>query len=147
MNPFTAGGAGLAMYAILSAIAFGRFALRIAQINAQQFEYGGQVPARGGKITGRSHKEGGVKFNYEAEGGEMAIIRTKNAPANKPYTITGTHTQIASMLNRLGGGTNFEPGARLRSFAYGNLGESLQPPIFVASSQGLGADGKRFLIR
>jgi hypothetical protein len=124
------------MYGLLAALAIGRYAMRVNDINKTQFEYGGNVPTdTGGKITGPSHSAGGVPFNYEAEGGELAIIRTKGAPSNKKYSISGTHTQIASALNQLGGGKMFMPGAKLSKFEYGgSLGESLQAPVFTPSS-------------
>jgi hypothetical protein len=72
---------------------------------------------------------------YEAEVDELAIIRTKNAPKGKQFSISGTWTQIASKLNQLGGGVSFAPGAKASQFEYGGtLGESLQAPVFVASS-------------
>ena len=149
-NAITFGAAGLAQFAILSALALAKAALNISMINRQQFAFGGDVPTRGGRFGGKPHSQGGTPFGFQnqwfdAEAKELAIIRTKNAPANKPYTISGTHTQIASMLNRLGGGIDFEPGAKLKKFAYGgsvlagdyrgNLGESLQAPVFTPSSR------------
>jgi hypothetical protein len=133
LNGITLGAAGIAMYALLSGLALGRYALRVNEINRAQFEQGGQVPTdTGGKITGPSHAAGGVPFNYEAEGGELAIIRTKNAPQGRRYSITGTHTEIASALNKLGGGRDFYTGAKVSRFEYGGrLGENLQPPVFA----------------
>jgi hypothetical protein len=139
LNGVSFGAAGIAMYALLAGLAIGRYAMRVNDINKTQFEYGGQVPTEtGGKITGPSHAAGGVPFNYEAEGNELAIIRTKNAPAGKKYSISGTHTQIASALNQLGGGKGFMPGASLSKFEYGgSLGESLQAPVFTPASNTL----------
>lgn len=138
-NGATFGAAGAVMYGILSAAALARYALNTANINRQVFEYGGNlksdtVPVRGGEIGGNPHGQGGAPFTFngeqkEAEVKELAIIRTKNAPQNKTFTITGTQRQIASMLNQIGGGVAFAPGGRVRQFAMGGvLGESLQPP-------------------
>jgi hypothetical protein len=140
LNIATLGTAGAVLYAVQAAIAIGNYAKNIGSINSAKFEYGGNVPtSTGGKISGPSHAAGGVPFNYEAEGGELAIVRTKNAPSNKQFTISGTHTQIASALNSLGGGKSFYPGAKLSKFEYGGmLGESLQAPVFApASNSGL----------
>jgi len=144
LNGITLGAAGIAMYGILAGLAVGRYALRVNEINRAEFEYGGQVPTEtGGKITGPSHSAGGVPFNYEAEGGELAIVRTKNAGQGR-YTISGTHTQIASALNKLGGGRDFFSGAKVARFEYGgSLGESLQAPVFTpAGSTAPGAIGQ-----
>lgn len=107
-------------------------------IKKQQFEKGGQpgVPMQGGDIGGKSHSQGGTPFTYrsrqyEAEKGELSVIRTKNAPASKKYTITGTHRQIASKLNQLGGGVSFASGGAVRKLATGGqLGTDLRPPQF-----------------
>lgn len=136
LNIATLGTAGAILYAVQAAIAIANYAKNIGSINSAKFEKGGMVPtSTGGKIEGPSHAGGGVPFNYEAEGGELAIIRTKNAPSNKKYSITGTHSQIASKLNQLGGGKMFMPGAKYSNFEYGGgLGESLQAPIFTPAS-------------
>lgn len=137
-NAFTFGAAGIAMYSVLAALAFGRYALRVGEINRQQFAYGG-MPKGGGVIAGRSHRDGGTPFvfkgaGYEAEAGELAIIRTRNAPANKVYTIRGTQMQIASKINEIGGGRPFAYGGRLTKFASGGLlGTSLQAPTFPST--------------
>lgn len=133
--PFSVG-----IFAILSALALGRYALGVSQINAQKFEQGGQVPTRGGRFGGKRHAQGGTPFRYkgeefEAEVDEVAIVRTRNVQKNKKYQLTGTHEQIASALNQLGGGISFSPGAKIKRFNYGgNLGQSLQAPIFVPAS-------------
>lgn len=113
--------------------------LQRAAVQKQQFEFGGEVPTRGGRFGGKSHSQGGTPFGFkgqqfEAEADELAVIRTKNANKNQQLSITGTHAQIASALNWSGGGRAFAPGAVLRKFEYGgNLGESLQAPVFVPS--------------
>jgi hypothetical protein len=68
------------------------------QFTAPAFADGGQVPGkRGGMITGRSHKSGGVKFAIggyaaEAEGGEFIVNRRATAnflPMLKAINETG----------------------------------------------------------
>lgn len=152
-NAVSFGTAGALQFAILSALALGRYVLRVGEINKQQFGFGGtlkkkeygfggkanEVPVTGGKFGGKSHSRGGTDFafngnNYNAEVDELSVIRTKNAPRNKVYTITGNHTQIASALNNLGGGTSFSPGAAVNKFAMGGaLGSRLKAPTFSAN--------------
>lgn len=130
--------AGPIMGAILSGLATARYMMNVNQINAMKYEYGG-VPTRGGKFGGQPHSRGGTPFgfkgqSFEAEVDELAIIRTKNAPKNRTYSLSGTQTQIASMLNQIGGGVAFEPGGLLNKFEFGgNLGETLQAPVFTPS--------------
>lgn len=126
---------------ILSGLALAKYAMNLSKINSAQFEFGGQVPKRGGRFGGKTHREGGTPFvfqgqQYEAEVDELAVIRTKNAPKNKTYTITGNQEQIASALNSIGGGVDFAPGAKLSKFEFGGmLGGGLRAPQFVPSSQ------------
>jgi hypothetical protein len=131
----------------------GAYFLQRAQIQKQQFAFGGtlkkkeygyggkagEVPVAGGKFGGRSHSQGGTDFafngnNYNAEVDELSVIRTKNAPKNRVYTITGNHTQIASALNNLGGGKSFSSGASINKLAMGgSLGSRLKAPTFSAN--------------
>ena len=142
-NGVTFGEAGAVMYGILAALALGKYQLRVNEINRQQFEYGGDVPTHGGMFGGKSHSQGGTPFtfkgqSYEAEVDEMSVIRTKNAPRNKVFKLVGTQKQIASALNQIGGGISFAKGARVEQFANGgNLGESLQAPVFMPNSNTL----------
>lgn len=129
----------------------GAYLLQRAQIQKQTFEFGGnlknkkyyglggnprEVPVKGGVFGGKPHSRGGTDFSfggqqYNAEVDEMNVIRTKNAPRNKTYSITGNHSQIASALNTLGGGVSFSPGATVSQFANGGqLGTKLRPPTF-----------------
>lgn len=130
-NPIAAAILG----AVMSGLAVVRYGMRVSDINSQKFEYGGDVPTRGGKFKGKPHNDGGTPFSFrgqsfEAEVDELAIIRTKNANKNKKYNISGSHAEIASMLNELGGGVSFRPGAKLKKFEYGGtLGMELQAPI------------------
>lgn len=143
-NLLTLGAAGQVAYALQAALAIATYAMNVRRIKSQQFEFGGspdEVPLRGGKFKGRPHSRGGTDFfykgnKYNAEVDELSIIRTKNAPKNGTYTITGSQKQIASALNRIGGGVEFAPGAKLSRFEMGgHLGESLQPPIYTSRLQ------------
>lgn len=122
------------------------YAVKLADVKNQTFEQGGEVPTRGGKFGGRPHSQGGTGFTFkdrafEAEVDELAVIRTKNANKSQRLSISGTHAQIASALNSFGGGINFLPGAKLRKLEYGgNLGESLQPPMFTPSVVAVGSN-------
>lgn len=86
-------------------------AAQVIKIQSQQFkdggviESGGKIPKRGGKITGRRHSTGGVKFLaggrlMEAEGGEAIMTR------GAVQKFGG----LLSMLNQAGGGQPFELG-------------------------------------
>jgi hypothetical protein len=98
-----------------------------ANIQKQQFAYGGKpgaVPLRGGKFGGQPHSKGGTDFDfkgktYNAEIDELSVIRTRNAPKGKRYTITGTQSQIASAANVVGGGVDFAPGAKVEEHKKG----------------------------
>lgn len=100
----------------------------------------GDVPTRGGKFKGKRHKDGGTPFkfkgsHYEAEVDELAVIRTRNAPKDKKFKVEGTQMQIASAINRIGGGIDFKPGATIKKFETGGfMGQSLQAPIFQPAS-------------
>jgi hypothetical protein len=142
-NAATFGAAGAIQFAVLGALAGARYLLRVNDINRTQFAFGGRpgdVPTRGGKFGGDTHSRGGTPFafkgqSYEAQVDELAVIRTQDAPRNKVFSVVGTQAQLASAANVIGGGVNFAPGAKMKRFAFGgNLGESLQAPVFVPSS-------------
>jgi hypothetical protein len=141
-NIATLGVAGAIMYGVQAALAFTNYFLNVSRISSARFKYGGspdQVPTRGGEFGGRPHDQGGTPFgykgrHYEAEVAELAVIRTRNASANRVYSMTGTQRQIASMLNVAGGGVSFASGGR-RMFDYGgNLGAGLGAPVYVPSA-------------
>jgi hypothetical protein len=165
--------AGAILGAVLSGLALLRFNSRMSEINAQTFARGGQpgktkrymkarrfdeggVPAGGGEIGGKPHSQGGTPFvfkgqPYEAEADELAVIRTRNAPRNKVFQAMGTQSQIASAMNRVGGGVDFSPGGSVKKLAFGGgLGQSLQAPQYVPSnvsrslSSGEGMSDERF---
>lgn len=120
-----------------------QYLVQRATINNTKFEKGGEVPKRGGKFGGKPHEKGGTSFifkgnAFEAEVDELAIIRTKNAPVNRKYKIEGTQEEIASALNKIGGGIDFKPGAVHLSgkrFAEGGvLGSNYPAPSYKPSS-------------
>lgn len=109
----------------------------MARKNAMQsFEDGGVVPtSTGGDITGPSHSEGGIPFNYEAQGEELAIINKNSSNDKGTYSVTGTPREIASAINEIGGGVSFQRGAKLTKFEYGGqLGRSITAPSFSSTS-------------
>ncbi len=77
---------------------------------------GGNIPASGGMITGKTHADGGVKFNMgggaigEAQKGEAYIVNIGGNPLIK---------QAASNLNVAGGGKAFTDGGVTHRFQDG----------------------------
>ena len=142
LNILTGGAAAPLLYAAQAAIAEATFLLNVSKIRKATYAYGGNPDIDtiwGGRVKGRSHSRGGNPFMFkgrifEDEVDELNVIRTKDASPTAQYTISGTHTQIASKLNQLGGGFGFAPGATYKMLEYGgNLGESLRAPVFVSS--------------
>ena len=93
----------------------------------------------GGIIEGQLHSECndetgcGVKFEV-GEGGHIieaerdeAVIVPQAFEINDTMTITGTPSQIASALNVLGGGKNFDSGANIESKSFSGKTEQLKP--------------------
>jgi hypothetical protein len=103
--------------AVLIPIAFavGTTAAQIASINSRKpAEF-----ARGGRLGGRLHSEGGNPI-LDGQGhkiGEIekdeGIINRHSMRDRKRYSVSGTPSQIASLINRIGGGINWEPGGTL----------------------------------
>lgn len=144
-NAVTFGAAGTAQYALLAAIASVRAGIQIAAINRQQFEYGGSIPLSGGRFKGPSHAQGGIPTSLgEFEGDELAIINKRSALSKNIYKVSGTPAQIASAINTIGGGINFQPGARLSYEGLGS-GSSLQAPHFEPSNRGRSEYDERLL--
>lgn len=128
------------------------YAAKYAAVQSQQFAKGGEVPSDGGEFGGRPHSQGGTKFQFrggqfEAEAKELAIINKRSAQSNEQLTVSGTVKQIASALNRYGGGVEFAPGARLNRFEYGgSLGATLPAP-YLPPSYGVDASGSAEFMR
>lgn len=141
---------GVAGALIAEAYALGQYLIALNNLNSQQFKFGGMVPTdRGGDIYGPSHSGGGVPFNYEAEGKELAIINKNSSMDSGTYNVTGTPRQIASAINAVGGGVAFAPGARLQKYEYGGmLGANLSAPVFrgyYSNSSGTNSDYSEIL--
>lgn len=105
----------------------------VTEEEEDKFASGGQpdlVTTRGGRVKGRSHADGGNKFMFkgrifEDEVDELNVIRTKNAPRGRKYSISGTQEQIASALNEIGGGVRFSIGADIKRLEFGSTLNSL----------------------
>lgn len=123
-NAVTAGIVGITQFTIQKAAAVIRATFAAAQVLAQKFQFGG-------RIYGPSHNQGGVPI--EAEGGEGMI--NKNSMASKDvYSVTGTPVQIASAINRVGGGVSFaSPPISFKKFEFGGL-VPLAAPTFTRSN-------------
>jgi hypothetical protein len=73
----------------------------------------------GGRTSGRSHAQGGMAVvdeygNKQAEvEGNEGIINKRTMGDRGVYSVTGTPSQIASKINALHGGVNWEGGAQL----------------------------------
>jgi hypothetical protein len=103
--------------AVLIPIAFavGTTAGQIASINSRKpAEF-----ARGGRLGGQLHSEGGnpILDGHGRKIGEIekdeGIINRHSMGDKKRYSVSGTPSQIASLINRIGGGIHWEPGATL----------------------------------
>jgi hypothetical protein len=100
------------------------FALMEALVIAKTAAILNQKPpalhARGGKLGGRSHSEGGNPI-LDGQGRKIAEIERGEGIINKhsmsdrsQYTVSGTPSQIASVINSMGGnGISWDPGGRL----------------------------------
>jgi hypothetical protein len=131
--------ANLIIGAILTGLALANYSIQVGAINKEQFAKGGQVPKKGGPITGPSHRDGGIPISlkektFEVEGGEV-IVNKRSVSDKTIRTFTGTNIQILSRINKLGGGFDFQPGAKITKFAGGGfIGDSLQAPVYVPSA-------------
>lgn len=143
LNGITFGGAGLAMYATMAGLALARYYVNLSNVNKTQFKKGGLFNpkkfAKGGKLTGPSHNQGGIPAINPTTGeqvaeleGEEGIINKRSMKDNSIYSVTGTPSQIASRINAIGGGVDWMGGATMQKFMKGGtyLGSNLQPPVF-----------------
>jgi hypothetical protein len=97
-------------------------ALTIGTTAAQVAAIASQKPpqfAKGGKLSGPSHAQGGMPVldafgNVKAEmEGDEGIINKRSMRDRSTYSVTGTPSQIASKINALHGGVHWESGATL----------------------------------
>lgn len=142
LNGVTFGAAGIAMYAVLAGLALAQYAMNLGALNNTQFAKGGifkRFFARGGKLKGPSHLNGGIPAIDPNTGqkvaefeGEEGIINKNSMRDNNVYSVTGTPSQIASRINAVGGGVDWDGGATLKRFMNGGtfLGSNLRPPVF-----------------
>lgn len=91
---------------------------QIATINAQKPAF-----ARGGKLGGRLHSEGGNPI-MDGNGNKIAeiergegIINRRSMADGRSYTLSGTPSQIASTINGMHGGIRWESPARFINYA------------------------------
>ena len=127
LNAFTFGAAGILQYIIQAAIATAAYLINAGGIKSSTYAHGGNPDLdtiKGGRVRGQTHAQGGNRFIFkgrifEDEVDELNIIRTKNAPKGKRFSISGTQEQIASALNEIGGGVKFAPGAKVKGFKHG----------------------------
>jgi len=112
-------------------------AAQIALIEAQEF-------ARGGKIKGKSHSEGGEQFTVrstgqrvELEGGE-GVVNKRSMASREVLTVTGTPAQIASEINALHGyGVRFDRPAFLKKMF--QTGGEIAPPVQLVNPNASGS--------
>ena len=146
LNGITFGGAGIAMYSILAALAFAQYFSNLSAVNSAQYKKGGRFKlfAKGGRLGGPSHSNGGMPVINPVTGqkvaemeGDEAIINKKSMADNNTYTITGKPSQIASKINAIGGGVDWFGGAILSKYKTGGIfnWNRTQPPIFNAQRQ------------
>lgn len=129
--------AGPIMGGVLSLMAGIQYAATVKGIDSTQYKRGGMF-ALGGKLNGPSHSNGGMPvFDpisgqkvAEMEGGE-AIINQNTMNDKNVYNVSGTPSQIASKLNSIGGGIDWDGGATMKKFLNGGtyLGSNLQAPF------------------
>lgn len=126
--------------AILMALSIASTAAQVATIASQKApEF-----AKGGKLPGRSHAEGGNavidgsgRKIAEVEAGE-GIVNKKTMAERRQYSVTGTPSQIISRLNGIYG-VNWESGARLtpawRNFSPQRMNYSAMKQVYAAGGQ------------
>ncbi|MGB3452957.1 MAG: hypothetical protein WBA59_03925 [Moheibacter sp.] len=135
--------AGPIMGGILSGLATVRYAMNLNTISKTQFGKGGMFTRMfggGGVLDGPSHAENNGmpvvnprsgEIQAYLEGGE-GIINKRSMRNQGIYSVTGTPAQIASRINRIGGGIDFMGGATMRRWYAdgGYIGSNVQPPVF-----------------
>ena len=130
--------AAVIMGGVLSALALGRYAMNVKNIDQTQYKKGGLF-GKGGRLTGPSHSEnngmpvinprtGEIQAYME---GDEAIVNKKSMSDNSKYTVTGTPSQIVSKINSIGGGVDWMGGASISKYEKGGyFGAVVSPPVF-----------------
>lgn len=130
--------AGPIMGGVLSIIAGVQYASTIKGIDSTQYKRGGKFLGGGGKLNGPSHSDGGMPVYNPVTGekvaemeGKEGIINANSMNDSSTYTVSGTPSQIASKINSIGGGIDWDGGATMKKFLNGGtyLGSNLQAPI------------------
>jgi TP901 family phage tail tape measure protein len=96
-----------------------QLATQLAVIESQQFGRGGRIGdrmARGGKVRGRSHSQGGEGFTVQSTGqrveleGDEGVVNKRSMRSRDVLSMTGTPAQIISGVNSYRGyGEAFAP--------------------------------------
>jgi hypothetical protein len=115
-----------------------QYASTVKGIDSTQYKRGGKFLGGGGKLNGPSHSDGGMPVYNPVTGDKVAemegnegIINAKSMNDSSTYTVSGTPSQIASKINSIGGGVDWDGGATMKKFLNGGtyLGSNLQAPI------------------
>lgn len=110
---YEAGPAGIALSAVVAALA----AAQIALISSQENPY-----AKGGILRGASHAQGGIEYQV---GGRMVELEGGEAVINKRSMAIPEYRNMASAINVAGGGVPFGNGSSLADFIdYDRLAEA-----------------------
>ena len=133
-------------------------AAQIAAIESQQFARGGRISdnerkAKGGKVRGRSHDQGGEHFTVrstgqrvELEGGE-GVVNKRSMRSRDVLSLTGTPSEIISSVNAYKGygipfeGRRIQPRIVKRVPFFQTGGEVPASPQFVNPNQVFGQNG------
>lgn len=141
--------AGPIMGGVLSILAGVQYAATVKGIDNTQYKRGGQFLGKGGKLTGPTHSEGGMPVYDPNTGNKVAemegmegIINADSMKDQSTYTVSGTPSQIASKINSIGGGVDWDGGATMKKFMNGGkfLGSNLQPPVFKSYYESRGPE-------
>ena len=132
------------LYGMMALLAIGRYAINSKAVDSAQYGRGGKMKrwfGLGGRIdngTYHSENNGMPIINPKTNEVEAYIekeegIINKNSMRDKNiYSVSGTPSQIASKINSIGGGVDWDGGATIKKFMKGGpyLGSNLQPPVF-----------------
>ena len=132
------------LYGMMALLAIGRYAINSKAVDSAQYGRGGKMKrwfGLGGRIdngTYHSENNGMPIINPKTNEVEAYIekeegIINKNSMRDKNiYSVSGTPSQIASKINSIGGGVDWDGGATIKKFMKGGtfLGSNLRPPVF-----------------
>lgn len=144
LNPFTFGGAGAIMYGILAALALGRYALNISNIDKQQFAGSGKVkPLYAGRITALPNiptQPNGDNVLATVKPGEVILneVHQRMLGGAKTFRAIGVPGFADGGLVSLGGpapGSNLQPPVNPSSFLHGNNTGSINVVLDAINQQ------------